>query len=61
MSHVHNTHGSSIFGWPARVVTRWHNRRVMSGLLKMDDYMLNDIGLQRGDVQNESERSLWRD
>lgn len=29
-------------------------------LLKMDDRMLNDIGLSRADVEREAEKPFWR-
>jgi uncharacterized protein YjiS (DUF1127 family) len=42
------------------VSMRLRNRREMNYLLSMSDYELRDIGLQRGDVQREAVRPLWR-
>jgi uncharacterized protein YjiS (DUF1127 family) len=44
----------------ARVARRLKNRREMNQLLAMSDYQLRDIGIQRGDIQREAVRSLWR-
>jgi uncharacterized protein YjiS (DUF1127 family) len=66
MSHVHHSHTFQAFGLPLlgavrAAVKRIGDRRKMNALLKMDDYLLKDIGLSRGEVQREATRSLWRD
>lgn len=65
MSHVHRSHVSRGFGLPLfgavrTAVRRFQDRRQMNALLKMDDHMLKDIGVSRGDIQREATRSLWR-
>ncbi|HWP24723.1 MAG TPA: DUF1127 domain-containing protein [Xanthobacteraceae bacterium] len=37
------------------------NRQAMRVLARMDDRMLADIGLSRGDLQDAYAQSLWRD
>jgi uncharacterized protein YjiS (DUF1127 family) len=66
MSHVHHVHTPRHFslpflGFAKTAMERFINRRQMNALLKLDDYLLHDIGLTRGDVQQEALRSLWRD
>ena len=66
MSHVHQSHVSRGFTLPflglaQAAVRRFRDRREMNALLNMDDHMLHDIGVSRGDVQREATRSLWRD
>jgi uncharacterized protein YjiS (DUF1127 family) len=66
MSHVHHVHASARFSLPflglaKTAVRRFVNRRQMNTLLKLDDYLLHDIGLSRSDVQQEATRPLWRD
>jgi len=65
MAHVHHSHvsrgaGLPLFGAVRTAIRRFHDRRQMNALLKMDDYMLKDIGISRSDVQREATRSLWR-
>jgi uncharacterized protein YjiS (DUF1127 family) len=48
-------------GLAKTAIQRLVNRRQMNALLKLDDYLLHDIGLTRSDVQQEAVRSLWRD
>ena len=40
---------------------RLRERREMNHLLSLPDYELKDIGLQRGDIQREALRPVWRD
>lgn len=66
MAHVHHAHASRSFGLPLfgmvrSAVRRFQDRRQMNTLLKMDDYMLKDIGLSRSDVQREATKPLWRE
>ena len=68
MSTMHHSHTSSgrfeadadFFGLVGRVAKRIRNRRELNRLLKLDDYLLHDIGLQRGEIQREALRPLWR-
>lgn len=65
MASVHHSHTSRSVGLPlfglVRVAYRnFQDRRQMNALLKMDDYMLKDIGISRSDVQREATKSLWR-
>jgi uncharacterized protein YjiS (DUF1127 family) len=69
MARVHNNHTNSgfshrfgsVLSWPGHLFERYRNRQKLNGLLSMDDHMLHDIGLQRGDVQREAIRPLWHD
>lgn len=46
----------------ARVVMRWEQRRLnRRALLRLDDHMLRDVGLDRSMVDAEISRPLWRD
>jgi uncharacterized protein YjiS (DUF1127 family) len=40
---------------------RLRERRDMNYLLGLPDYQLKDIGLQRGDIQREALKPIWRD
>lgn len=65
MSHVRNAHAHRSFTLPflglaALVVRRYRDRQQMNALLGMEDYMLKDIGVSRGDLQREATRPLWR-
>jgi uncharacterized protein YjiS (DUF1127 family) len=68
MSNLHHSHALSghfgasagLFGLVRRIAKRIHDRRELNGLLKLDDHMLRDIGLQRGEIQSEAERPVWR-
>jgi uncharacterized protein YjiS (DUF1127 family) len=40
---------------------RLRERREMNHLLSLPDYQLKDIGLQRGDIQREALKPVWRD
>jgi uncharacterized protein YjiS (DUF1127 family) len=66
MSYVHHTHASRhlsvpFLGLAKTAMRRFRDRRQMNALLKLDDYLLHDIGLSRSDVQQEAVRPLWRD
>lgn len=45
----------------ADVLQRASDRRQYAQLLKMSDYELRDIGLQRHDIQREMMKPLWRE
>jgi uncharacterized protein YjiS (DUF1127 family) len=51
-------------GWVARAVDgllTWHERaRQRRQLLRMDDHMLRDIGISRGEAFGEAEKPFWR-
>ena len=36
------------------------NAVTLNHLLSMPDYQLKDVGLQRGDIQREAIKPLWR-
>ncbi|HMT14178.1 MAG TPA: DUF1127 domain-containing protein [Aestuariivirga sp.] len=68
MSRLRESHSSahgfvngdrSVLALPRRILARFRARREMNRLLSMDDHMLQDIGLSRGDIQREAMRSLW--
>jgi uncharacterized protein YjiS (DUF1127 family) len=40
---------------------RLRERREMNYLLSLPDYQLKDIDLQRGDIQREALKPVWRD
>ena len=64
ISHVSSGHNSAFYGvlgLARRIAQRIRERRELNGLLKMDDYLLHDIGVQRGDVQMKATRSLWNE
>ncbi len=62
--HTSLTHQQSrrggVLGFVSTLMDRLRNRREMNRLLSMPDYQLRDIGLQRGDIQREALRPLWR-
>ena len=71
MSDVTHTHNStnrtadsgtiwSFLILARRIVQRFKERRALNYLLSLPDYQLKDIGLQRGDIQREAVRPLWR-
>jgi uncharacterized protein YjiS (DUF1127 family) len=44
-----------------RIVRRIHDRREMNRVLGFPDYLLEDIGLQRDEMQRKSLDPLWRE
>ncbi len=45
----------------ARLFIAWRARAVLRRQLPaIDDRMLRDIGLSRGDLEREAEKSIWR-
>ncbi len=44
-----------------RIARRIRERREMNRLLGFPDYLLEDIGLQRGDMQRKALDPLWRE
>ena len=44
-----------------RIVRRIRERREMNRLLSFPDYLLNDIGLQRDEMQRKALDPLWRE
>jgi uncharacterized protein YjiS (DUF1127 family) len=73
MSHVIETHKRprGLSDWPALtlgisvslvrgLIKRFKDRRELSSLLSLSDYELRDIGLQRGDIQREAMKPIWR-
>ena len=44
-----------------RIVRRIHDRREMNRVLSFPDYLLEDIGLQRDEMQRKTVDWLWRD
>jgi uncharacterized protein YjiS (DUF1127 family) len=74
MSNVIDYHGSVNrladrptlgFGSPFKflkvIAKRIQDRRELNYLLSLPDYQLKDIGLQRGDIQREVIKPLWRE
>jgi uncharacterized protein YjiS (DUF1127 family) len=73
MSNVNCTHTSNdrlalrsglTFASPVNLVRtvmqRIKDRRELNYLLGLSDYQLRDIGLQRGDIQREATKPIWR-
>jgi uncharacterized protein YjiS (DUF1127 family) len=58
-NHAFVLAGLAVLGIPGRIAARVRARREMNRLLSLDDHMLQDIGLARGDIQREAVRSLW--
>lgn len=44
-----------------RIARRIRERREMNRVLGFPDYLLEDIGLQRDEMQRKAVNSLWRD
>jgi uncharacterized protein YjiS (DUF1127 family) len=42
------------------LIKRFQERRELNYLLSLPDYELRDIGLQRGDIQREAIKPIWR-
>ncbi len=63
-SFTNSVTGSSaiwtFFTFARRIVRRFNERRALNYLLSMPDYQLKDVGLQRGDIQREAIKPLWR-
>ncbi len=47
-------------GWLAIIETWWIRNRHRDELLRMPDYLLDDIGLTRQEVIRESEIPFWK-
>ncbi|BAT58632.1 hypothetical protein GJW-30_1_01159 [Variibacter gotjawalensis] len=52
---------ASIFAHVVDVFTAFKNRRALSELSNLDERMLRDIGLTRGDLRDAISEPLWRD
>ena len=56
---------SAFLGQPiaiaGRIVRRIQERRELNRVLSFPDYLLNDIGLQRGEMQQKALDPLWRE
>ena len=73
MSFYSDTQTPSQFAWAVNavsgivvarlrtVIETWKNRRDAAILAGMDEHMLADIGLTRGDVRDAFSEPLWRD
>ena len=47
-----NTKGSSLLRhWMARAVRNWHRRKMIAALDALDTRILNDIGIERSDIE----------
>jgi uncharacterized protein YjiS (DUF1127 family) len=44
---------------PMQWATRIRERRELMALLDLPDYLLKDIGLQRGDITREGVKHFW--
>ena len=59
------SHMPAFLGHPiafaGRIAQRIRDRREMNRVLGFPDYLLNDIGLQRDEMQRKSVDSLWRE
>jgi uncharacterized protein YjiS (DUF1127 family) len=49
------------FAFAGRIAQRIRERREMNRLLGFPDYLLNDIGLQRDEMQRKALDPLWRE
>jgi uncharacterized protein YjiS (DUF1127 family) len=49
------------FSMARQVFLRFKERRELNRLTSYPDYLLQDIGLQRGDIQREAMKPLWRE
>jgi uncharacterized protein YjiS (DUF1127 family) len=47
-------------GFIKLVLERRKHMRELNYLLGLSDYQLHDVGLQRGDIQREAIRPIWR-
>ena len=59
------TEMSAFLGRPiaiaAQIVLRFRERRELNRLLSFPNYLLEDMGVQRSDMQREALKPLWRD
>jgi uncharacterized protein YjiS (DUF1127 family) len=59
------TETSAFLGRPiaiaAHIALRFKERRELNRLLSYPEYLLKDIGLQRGDMERKALEPLWRD
>ncbi len=49
------------FAFAGRIARRIRERREMNRVLGFPDYLLEDIGLQRDEMQRKALDSLWRE
>ena len=49
------------FAFAGRIARRIRERREMNRVLSFPDYLLNDIGLQRDEMQRKALDPLWRE
>ena len=54
LSHLWHEVGDTLHTWHERAVTRRE-------LAEMDEHLLHDIGLTRGDVLREAGKPFWRE
>ena len=68
----HHTNGHSVanqrpsflsqpIAFAGRIARRIRDRREMNRVLGFPDYLLEDIGLQRGEMQQKALDPLWRE
>ena len=59
------TETSAFLGRPiaiaAQIALRFKERRELNRLLSYPNYLLEDIGVQRSDMQRQALKPLWRD
>lgn len=48
-------------GLAVKVARSLENRSALTQLAQLDDHMLRDIGVTRGDVRDAASEPLWRD
>jgi uncharacterized protein YjiS (DUF1127 family) len=61
---LHQAHSRLAYGrltGLVRLVKNWKQRNDVKRMLAMDDYMLRDIGVSRGELQQLARRSLRDD
>ena len=52
---------ADLLGGPFTLAYGWRERsRQRRTLMRLDDHMLNDIGLSRSDVEHEASKPFWR-
>jgi uncharacterized protein YjiS (DUF1127 family) len=52
---------AQILTWPRAAWRAWRNRRAAWRLARLDDRLLADIGLTRGDVERALSLPFWED